>query len=68
MPAHGKPKKKRQPPGVRSRPVSKDRDRKRKRRTPSLYDRLRNVVGKAKGPPPDASLNHDHYLYGYPKK
>jgi hypothetical protein len=33
---------------------------------PSLYERLRSVVGKVKGPP-DASINHDHYLYGHAK-
>jgi len=30
---------------------------------PTLYERLRNVVGKVQGPV-DASVNHDHYLYG----
>ena len=35
---------------------------------PSLYERLEHVVGKAKGLPPDAAINHDHYLYGLPKK
>ena len=35
---------------------------------PTLYERLRSVVGKAKGQPADASINHDHYLYGHPKK
>lgn len=35
---------------------------------PSLYDRLRPVIGKAKGLPPDASVNIDHYLYGMPKR
>jgi hypothetical protein len=38
------------------------------RRAPTLYDRLRNVIGKAKDMPPDASLNIDHYLYGAPKR
>jgi hypothetical protein len=33
----------------------------------SLYDRLKPVIGTAKGLPPDASLNVDHYLYGHPK-
>ena len=41
--------------------------RKAKRRR-TLYDRLKSVVGKAKGLPPDAALNHDHYLYGLPRK
>ena len=34
----------------------------------TLADRLANVVGKATGLPPDASVNHDHYLYGAPKQ
>lgn len=34
----------------------------------SLLERLANVVGKATGLPPDASVNHDHYLYGLPKQ
>ena len=35
---------------------------------PTLAERLAGVIGKAKGLPSDASLNHDHYLYGLPKK
>lgn len=35
---------------------------------PSLYERLKPVIGKAVGLPPDAALNHDHYLYGVPKR
>lgn len=34
----------------------------------SWADRLRNVIGKATGLPPDASINHDYYLYGAPKQ
>jgi hypothetical protein len=50
------------PKSVRpSRPKSKARRR-------SLAERLANVIGKAKGLPPDASVNHDHYLYGVPKR
>jgi hypothetical protein len=44
------------------------RKRKPKGKAPSLYERLKPVIGKAKGLPPDASLNHDHYLYGLPKR
>ena len=40
----------------------------RKKSPPTLYERLKSVAGKAKGLPPDASVNHDHYLYGLPKK
>lgn len=36
--------------------------------TRSLYERLKPVIGMAKGLPPDASTNVDHYLYGHPKK
>lgn len=35
---------------------------------PSLYERLKNVIGKAEGLPEDAARNIDHYLYGLPKK
>lgn len=35
---------------------------------PTLYERLRDVAGKAEGLPPDGAINHDHYLYGLPKK
>ncbi len=38
------------------------------RRGLSLYERLRPIIGAAKGLPPDASVNVDHYLYGHPKK
>ncbi|MBL7042670.1 MAG: hypothetical protein ISR77_28805 [Pirellulaceae bacterium] len=31
---------------------------------PSLHERLRPVIGSAKGLPPDASKNVDEYLYG----
>jgi len=34
----------------------------------SLADRLRSIIGKAKYLPPDASVNHDHYLYGARKR
>lgn len=34
----------------------------------SLGDTLMEFVGKATGLPPDAAVNHDHYLYGTPKK
>lgn len=39
-----------------------------KREIPSLYDRLKDVIGKAEGLPSDLSVNHDHYLYGAPKR
>ena len=35
---------------------------------PSVCEALKEFVGKAEGLPPDASVNHDHYLYGLPKR
>ena len=35
---------------------------------PTLDERLKPVIGIAKGLPPDASINVDHYLYGQPKR
>ncbi len=35
---------------------------------PTLYERLKPVIGIAKGLPSDASINVDHYLYGHPKQ
>ncbi|MEK6676539.1 MAG: hypothetical protein AABZ47_12915 [Planctomycetota bacterium] len=29
---------------------------------------FKDLIGKAQELPPDSSLNHDHYLYGVPKK
>jgi hypothetical protein len=34
----------------------------------SLAQRLAAVIGKARSLPEDAAENHDHYLYGVPKK
>ncbi|MBN1490060.1 MAG: hypothetical protein JXA69_09095 [Phycisphaerae bacterium] len=34
----------------------------------SLADRLRPIIGKAKGLPSDLAENHDHYLHGRPKQ
>ena len=35
---------------------------------PSVYEALKDFVGKADGLPSDASVNLDHYLYGMPKR
>ena len=56
-----RPAKKRKPAAKGKRPKAKGQPR-------SLAERLANVVGKATGLPPDASVNHDHYLYGLPKR
>jgi hypothetical protein len=35
---------------------------------PTLLDRIGHLAGKAKHLPRDAAEQHDHYLYGTPKK
>ncbi|MBI1784052.1 hypothetical protein HYR69_02825 [Candidatus Sumerlaeota bacterium] len=35
---------------------------------PTLNERLKSIVGRAQGLPSDAARNHDHYLYGLPRK
>ena len=35
---------------------------------PTWAEMLASVIGKAENLPPDASVNHDHYLYGAPKR
>ena len=35
---------------------------------PTIYERYEAFIGIAEGLPSDASINHDHYLYGAPKK
>jgi len=35
---------------------------------PSLLEQFGDLVGAAEGLPPDAAKNHDHYLYGVPKR
>ena len=34
----------------------------------TLFDSIGHLAGKAKHLPPDAAEQHDHYLYGTPKK
>ncbi len=33
---------------------------------PTLAERYKDIIGILEGLPPDASVNHDHYLYGTP--
>ena len=33
---------------------------------PTLYERLRDVIGIAPGLPTDMAENHDHYIHGTP--
>jgi hypothetical protein len=35
---------------------------------PTWAEVFKDVIGKAKGLPGDSSVNHDHYLYGTPKR
>ncbi len=35
---------------------------------PTWAEVFKDVIGKAEGLPSDSSTNHDHYLYGTPKK
>jgi hypothetical protein len=35
---------------------------------PSLLERMKSVVGTAKGLPSDFAINHDHYIHGQPKR
>lgn len=35
---------------------------------PTWAEVFKDVIGKAAGLPADSSINHDHYLYGVPKK
>jgi hypothetical protein len=41
---------------------------KRRMHEPSLYERLKPFIGIADDLPSDISVNHDHYLYGTPKR
>jgi len=35
---------------------------------PTLYETLKPFIGAVDGMPEDFSVNHDHYLYGTPKR
>lgn len=35
---------------------------------PTVYEQLQDLAGTVEGLPPDIAENHDHYLYGKPKK
>ena len=50
---------------VRVRPMEKPSGRET---ADSLRDMLLSFAGTVEGLPPDMALNHDHYLYGVPKK
>jgi hypothetical protein len=50
---------------VRVRPVE---ERPESEKPESLRDMLLSFAGTVEGLPSDMALNHDHYLYGTPKK
>jgi hypothetical protein len=35
---------------------------------PTLYERMKPLIGIIKDGPPDFARNHDHYIHGTPKK
>ena len=39
-----------------------------RKKSQTLHDLLKPVIGKAKGLPVDAAINHNHHLRGLPKK
>ncbi len=49
---------------VKPKPAGK----KKGKREPTLYERMKEFVGVADDLPPDGSHNIDHYLYGAPKR
>jgi hypothetical protein len=53
---------------IKKAPATKVARKPRAARRKSLGERLASVIGIAKGLPPDMSVNHDHYLYGVPKR
>ena len=59
---------------VEVKPVKRAKKTVPKRRTrdvtklPTLHESLKDIIGKAKGLPPDFSVNFDHYMYGAPKQ
>ncbi len=53
---------------VRVSPVTRSPARKSRARGRTLAERLLKHAGKAKGLPADLAANHDHYLYGTPKR
>lgn len=42
--------------------------RKNRQTIPTLYERLKPIIGKAKDLPSDFAENHDHYIHGVPKR
>jgi hypothetical protein len=49
---------------VEVRLLTEDFPMEEERQIPSLYERLKDIVGKADGLPTDLAQNHDFYLHG----
>ena len=49
-------------------PAALDEGRNAVHRPGHFLNHYKNVIGAVADLPPDAALNHDHYLYGLPKK
>lgn len=45
-----------------------ERRRKKEKPVDEITEKLLSIAGICKGGPPDLADNHDHYLYGFPKK
>jgi len=48
--------------------VRQDQDAGDDGEVPTLYEQLADVIGTVPDLPEDLSVNHDHYLYGVPKR
>ncbi len=53
---------------VAIRPIPRSGKRPRASKRPTAHQSLARLAGKAKGLPPDAARNIDHYLYGHAKR
>jgi hypothetical protein len=49
-------------------PVPRRRKKAKPAKRPTVSQALKRLAGKAKGLPPDAARNIDHYLYGHAKR
>ena len=49
-------------------PIPKTVKKSKAAKRPTVSRALANLAGKAKGLPPDAAQNIDHYLYGHAKQ
>jgi hypothetical protein len=56
------------PNGTLVKVTSMDGENKGEEPDAALNERLSRVLGTAKGLPPDAAQNVDHYIYGQPKR